>query len=140
MISSAMDLAGAAVLGGPPHPLNWFAGWALVLAAFVSGAILGAGFHREDFLGGYSSFRRRMLRLGHIALAALGMMNVLFGLSPWPAAGAVSTAASICFIAGALLMPAVCFLSAWRQALRRLFFLPVLSLIAAAVLTLIGGF
>ncbi len=136
-----MILAGAAVLGGPPHPLNWIVGWGLVLAAFVSGAMLGFGFHRDDFLGGYTSFRRRMVRLGHIALAALGMMNVIFALSPWPAVGTgISTGAGACFIAGGVLMPAVCFLSAWRESLRRLFFLPVLSLIAAVVLTLIGGF
>jgi len=137
----ALILAGAAVLGGPPHPLNWFAGWGLVLAAFVSGAMLGVGFHRDDFLGGYASFRRRMVRLGHIALAAMGMMNVIFSLSPWPAAGtSVSNGAGACFIAGGVLMPVVCFLSAWRESLRRLFFLPVVLLIAAVVLTLIGGF
>ncbi len=44
--------------------------------------MIGLGFHREEFLGGYGSFRRRLLRLGHIALAALGSLNVLSGLSP----------------------------------------------------------
>jgi hypothetical protein len=35
-----------------PHPLNFTAGWWLILAAFVSGAVIGMGFHREDFRGG----------------------------------------------------------------------------------------
>jgi hypothetical protein len=49
-----------------------------VLLAFATGAGLGLFFHRDDFLGGYNSFRRRIVRLGHIALAALGMLNVIF--------------------------------------------------------------
>ena len=69
-------------MNAPPHVLNWQFGWLLVLAAFATGAVMGLSFHREDFLGGYDSFRRRLVRLGHIALAALGMMNVLFALCP----------------------------------------------------------
>jgi hypothetical protein len=57
--------------------IHWYAGWGLVAAGFVSGTAVGLGFHREDFLGGYGSFRRRLLRLGHVALVALGMFNVL---------------------------------------------------------------
>src|SRR5689334_17717872 len=120
------------------HPVNWVAGWALVLAAFLSGAGIGLFFHRDDFLGGYASFPRRMLRLGHIALAALGMMNVLFALSPLPA-GWTTAAASTLFITGAVLMPVVCFLAAWRKPLRHLFPLPVASLVLAVVFTLVGG-
>jgi len=123
-----------------PHPLNWFAGWGMVLAAFVTGAVIGLRFHRDDFLGGYTSFRRRLLRLGHIALAALGTMNVVYALSPWPTPGdELARAASWCFIAGGVLMPAVCFLSAWREHWRRWFAVPVASLILAVVLTLIGA-
>lgn len=61
--------------------LNRQAGWSLILCGFVSGSLLGLGFHRAEFLGGYGSFRRRLLRLGHIALVALGMLNVLFSVS-----------------------------------------------------------
>ncbi len=129
-----------ATLSSPAHPANWVAGWTLVLAAFVSGAVLGLGWHREAFLGGYASFRRRVIRLGHVAFAALGLMNVVFSLSPLPAPGtAAARAASICFIAGGVLMPAVCFLTGWRAAWRHLFVVPVLSLIAAVMFTLWGG-
>jgi hypothetical protein len=121
-----------------PQPLNWVAGWGLVLAAFVTGAAGGLFFHRDDFLGGYASFPRRLARLGHIALAALGMMNVLFGLSPLPP-GRLTAAASVLFLAGAVLMPAVCFLAAWRKSLRHLFVLPVVSLVLAVVFTLVVG-
>ena len=125
---------------GATHPLNWVAGWTLVLLAFLSGALLGLRWHREDFWGGYASFRRRVVRLGHVALAALGLMNVIFSLSPLPTPGTTAArVASICFAAGGVLMPTVCFLTGWRAAWRHLFVLPVLSLIAAVMFTLWGG-
>ena len=124
----------------PVHPLNWYAGWSLVLGAFLTGALIGLAFHREDFLGGYGSFPRRLLRLGHIALAALGMMNVLFSLSPWPPPGSwTARAAAICFVAGGVAMPAACFLTAWREGFRHVFAVPVLALVLAVVFTLTGG-
>src|SRR5262245_8553228 len=96
----------------PTHSLNWFAGWVLALLGFVTGSVLGLYFHREEFLGGYTSFRRRIIRLGHIALVALGMMNVLYSISPWPAPGLWQAGgASICFLAGGIAMPVVCFLT-----------------------------
>ncbi len=120
-----------------PHALNFTAGWWLILAAFASGAIIGLGFHREDFLGGYASFRRRLIRLGHIALAALGALNVIYGLSPVPSgAGALAVVPGALLLAGAVAMPAVCFLSAWRERLRLLFPIPVTLLMAAVILIL----
>jgi hypothetical protein len=124
----------------PPHEINLLAGWMLVLAAFVSGAGVGLGFHRPKFLGGYGSLRRRMVRLGHIAFAALGMINVLYGLTPFPAAGTtVAGVASIGLIVGGVAMPAVCFLTAWREPFRHLFFIPVASLVIAVGAILYGG-
>ena len=133
----ASVFAEAAAVG---QPRNWAVGWGLVLAAFVSGAMLGIGWHREDFLGGYGSFRRRVIRLGHIAFAALGLMNVIFSLSPLPTPGTTAAQfASACFIAGGVTMPLVCFLTGWRPAWRHAFFVPVISLIAAVTFTLWGG-
>src|SRR5688572_16182761 len=106
------ELLLALAAAGAAHPLNFFAGWTLVLLAFLSGALLGLRWHREDFWGGYASFRRRVVRLGHVALAALGLMNVIFSLSPLPTPGTTAArVASICFVAGGVLMPAVCFLT-----------------------------
>lgn len=123
-----------------PHPLNWYAGWSLVLAAFLTGAAIGLRFHQEDWLGGYTAFRRRILRLGHIALAALGLLNVVYGLSPWPSVPSwQADAAGLLFAAGGATMPAVCFLTAWREPYRKLFFVPVLCLVGGVVATLLGG-
>lgn len=120
-----------------PVILNWYCGWSLILTAFLSGAIIGLYFHREDFLGGYSSFRRRILRLGHIALAALGSINVLYGLSAEASESSLEThIASLGFIIGGVTMPAVCFLTAWRVGFRQLFFIPVSALIIAVIQTL----
>jgi hypothetical protein len=117
--------------------MNWYFGWALILTAFLTGAILGLFFYREDFLGGYASFRRRILRLGHIALAALGMINILYGLSPAAAqASPENSIASVGFMIGGITMPAVCFLTSWRVGFRYLFFVPVIALVVAVIETL----
>ena len=122
------------------HPANWFFGWCSILAAVLAGIPLGLRFHRDDFLGGYTGFRRRLVRLGHIALAALGMINLLFAMSPGPSQSAwMGTSASVAFMIGGAAMPAVCFLTAWREGFRRLFFIPVTALIAAIVMTILGG-
>jgi hypothetical protein len=118
-------------------PGLWPLGWMLVLAGIASGATLGLGFHAENFAGGYTSWRRRLARLGHIACMALGLVVMLVALSP--AAGATGTLASLCFglwRVGAVAMPVVCFLSAWWKPLRHLFAVPVLALSLAAALTL----
>ncbi len=117
--------------------MNWYFGWAAILAAFLSGAGLGLFFYNEDFLGGYNSFRRRIVRLGHIALAALGMINILFAISPLSAESGLRPAiAEWGFVIGGAGMPAVCFLSAWRPGFRHLFFIPVTALVVAVIHTL----
>jgi hypothetical protein len=119
------------------HPLKWYAGWGLILGAFLTGAAIGMFFHRENFWGGYNSFRRRIVRLGHIALAALGTLNVLFSIAV--PAGKFANAAAILLLIGAGSMPTICFLSGWEENFRRLFFIPVLSLLLAVILILCGG-
>lgn len=118
--------------------INWYFGWISILLAFVTGAIIGLFFYREDFLGGYTSFRRRILRLGHIAQAALGLMNVVAGNSQL-AGTDFPALAQWSLIIGGISMPAVCFLSAWRPGFRHLFFIPVVSLITAAIEILRAG-
>jgi hypothetical protein len=124
----------------PTHILNWYAGWSSIILAFVTGAIIGLGFHKPEFLGGYDSLRRRMVRLGHIALAALGLFNVVYSLSPWPEMGTLAERiATPAWVAGCFLMPTVCFLTAWREKFRHLFALPVVSLLVAVIATVAGG-
>ncbi|WP_437187555.1 hypothetical protein SH668x_000953 [Planctomicrobium sp. SH668] len=120
--------------------INWYFGWSLIFSAFLTGAIIGLYFHRESFLGGYSSFSRRILRLGHIAQAALGMMNVVYALSAQASTQhQADPIAAWGFIIGGITMPGVCFLSAWKPRFRHLFFIPVVSLMVAVIQTLRMG-
>jgi hypothetical protein len=122
------------------HPMNWYAGWGMILAAFVTGGVVGLFFHRDGFWGGYASFRRRIVRLGHVALAALGMINLLYALSPWPSVDTWQGVwAGWLWAVGGVAMAGVCFLSGWRESFRHLFVVPVGALCGAVVLTLIGG-
>ena len=119
---------------------NFWAGWAGMLLGLVSGAIIGLGFHRESFAGGYGSFRRRMLRLGHVAFFALGMVNVLYALTLTSSSVVPGSPqiASACLAAGGFAMPAVCFLTAWKTPFRHAFSLPVILVLVPIVLLLEG--
>ena len=117
--------------------LAWCAGWTLVLTGFASGATLGLYFASESFLGGYASWRRRLLRLGHVACVMLGILQMLFALSP-AAHAPHAMSIAVLWLVGAISMPVVCALAAWKQPLRALFPVPVASLSLAAALTLHG--
>ena len=114
--------------------------WTGMLLGVVSGAIIGLFFHRDDWMGGYISFRRRLTRLGHISFFGLGFINFFFAIThqivglefPW------ATWAAWAFVIGAATMPACCFLSAWRKPFRHLFFIPVTAVSAGILATLIS--
>jgi hypothetical protein len=98
------------------------------LLGCLAGAIPGLFFHKSDWLGGYASWRRRMIRLAHIAFFGIGFINLSLALTSRALrldAGFQST--SILLIVGAVTMPAVCYLSAWKPAFRNLFFIPAMS-------------
>ena len=120
--------------------INLLAGWIGVLGGAASGALIGLFFHRDDWAGGYGSFRRRMLRLGHIAFFGIGFLNFALALTFTSVAlPALHTQlASHAMVAGAITMPTVCFLSAWRKPFRHLFFIPVLSVLLSAIAVVAG--
>ncbi len=111
--------------------LNETVGWLWVLVGLLLGLGLGLGFHRDAWLGGYASLRRRLLRLAHVSLVALGFLNLLFALAAPGLRMAPSSLAlaSWGLAVGAVAMPACCGLAAWRPGLRHLFALPVASLL-----------
>lgn len=116
---------------------NLLAAWIGILAGMSTGAIVGLFFDREHFAGGYGSWRRRLMRLGHISFFGLAIINFMFyvTVSSDHVEGALP-GASMSLIAGAVTMPAVCYLSAWRPACRHAFFIPVGCLLIGVVLTL----
>jgi hypothetical protein len=121
--------------------LNLTAAWLGILAGMATGAVYGLRFQDDGWLGGYASWPRRLLRLGHISLFGIALINLAFALTAarmgWGSGcGRDPRAASLLLAAGAGLMPLSCGLAAWRRGLRPLFALPVGCLMAAAGLVL----
>ncbi len=116
------------------------AGWIGMLGGAISGAVIGLFFHEDGWMGGYGSFRRRLLRLGHISFFGLGFINVLCGLTlrELQIAGGYATVTSGGLLLGAVAMPLCCFLAAWRKPLRHLFPIPVVGLFVGFVGLLTG--
>ena len=114
--------------------------WLGMLAGVISGAVIGMFFHREDWMGGYQSFRRRLTRLGHISFFGLAFVNLGFAVThhvlqleqPW------AQIAGQCFVVGAATMPTCCFLTAWRKPFRHFFFIPVGGVLGGIIFTLVG--
>jgi hypothetical protein len=123
---------------GTMADVNLYAAWIGMLLGGIAGAVQGLWFHREAWLGGYGSWPRRMLRLGHISFFGIAFINLAFALTVrsldiaggllWP---------SRLLIAGAVTMPSICYLSAYRKGFRHLFFIPALSVIVATGLFLV---
>ena len=113
--------------------LHLYVAWIWILVGLVSGAIIGMFFHDEDWLGGYSSWRRRMVRLGHISFLGTGLLNFAFALSvDQVGLDGAPRLPAVLFVVGAVTMPLVCFASAWREGFRSFFLVPVVSLIVAS--------
>jgi len=118
---------------------NLFLAWLWILLGFVSGMTLGMFFHHENWLGGYGSFKRRMYRLAHISFFGLGAVNLLFWLTMQiiDAREPLADLASSAFIIGTITMPLCCMVMAQFPKAHLIFAIPVLSLIAGGVLTLL---
>lgn len=120
--------------------LHLLVGWVAMLLGAASGAVLGLFFHRDGWAGGYASFRRRMLRLGHISFFGIGFLNFLFGLTltvvalPHPHIAIASAG----FLVAVVAMPSCCFLTAWKRSMRHLFPIPVVAVLAGVIPVLAG--
>ncbi len=114
--------------------INSIAGWIGIAVGALTGTLNGLFFHDDHWLGGFGSWRRRMVRLGHIAFLGIGILNILYAITiqslHWPAPPAL-VACSL--VAAGILMPMICYLSAWRKPLRHLFVAPVLCVLIGVV-------
>ena len=118
--------------------MNLIAAWSAILLGLVSGLVMGLFFHRENWLGGYGSFKRRMYRLGHISFFGLGTLNLLFYLTaPLLSHGFALTLASWTFVVGAASMPICCALMAHFSEARLLFTIPVVNLLIGGTITVV---
>ena len=120
--------------------IHLFAGWLGMLFGVLSGAVIGLFFARKDWMGGYASFRRRLMRLGHIAFFGIGFLNILFAVTVPSLELSVVTGriASIGLLVSLATMSLVCFLAAWRKPMRHLFPIPVSGALLSIILTLKG--
>lgn len=119
---------------------NLWSAWIGVLVGMASGTVMGLAFHDERWLGGYASWPRRMLRLGHISFFGIAFLNFAYANTVALAGeGPFHGWVSGMLIAGAVLMPLVCLLAAWRKPMRHLFPLPVIALTGAVALLVYGG-
>jgi len=116
--------------------INLLLAWGWLLLGFVSGMALGMGFHRENWLGGYGSHKRRLYRLAHISFFGLGVVNLGFFLTVQALglAGWLVGVASLAFLLGAVSMPLCCVVMAHFPRARMLFSVPVLSLLLGGAL------
>ena len=126
-----------------PH-LNLIVAWLWVVLGFVTGAVFGLFFQREQWLGGYGSFKRRLYRLGHISFFGLALINLMFYftiravIGPGAVDSLPVVLASWGLVVGAVTMPVCCLVLAhrahWPAPL--VFTVPVGSLTAGGLLTL----
>lgn len=120
--------------------INEVFGWSWIILGFLSGMVIGIFFHDEQWIGGYASYPRRLIRLGHISFVGLGILNILFSRSvdsfvlPVP----LLSVASLAFIVGGVSMPMCCGLMASNKRWQMVFAVPVISLLLGAGLTLFG--
>ena len=115
--------------------LNLLIAWLWILLGFVSGLVMGCFFHREQWLGGYASHKRRLYRLAHISFFGLGLVNLCFYFTMKSLEEPNAGLASWALVAGAVTMPICCIAMAHAPQSRPLFSVPVLSLLLGGALT-----
>jgi len=119
----------------PVLELNLKAAWIGMTLGCLAGAVPGLFFFREEWLGGYGSWRRRMLRLAHISFFGIAFVNVAYALCAQhlgTVAGLPSSSALL--LIAAISMPVVCYLAAFWPAFRHLFVVPAGALTVGVAL------
>ncbi len=120
--------------------INFYAAWIGILLGFIAGAVIGLFFDKDEWAGGYSSWKRRMARLGHISFFGIALINLAYSMSIRVFQIHLSTfLPSYLFLAGAVTLPIVCFLSAYKKSFRHLFPIPVMALLSGTVIFIWKG-
>jgi len=114
--------------------INLVAGWAGILLGILAGVAIGLRFADDHWLGGYGSWPRRLLRLGHVSFFGLGFLNLVYyftaariGGSLDGGLGAGLWVAGPSLLIAAAAMPVVCVAAGLHKPARRWFFVPVLA-------------
>lgn len=119
--------------------INLYIGWLLILLGFLSGSLIGFNFHflKENWLGGYSSPKRRLFRLGHISFFGLGIVNLMyyFTFNNLSTSSVLIDITSLGYVIGAITMPLCCFSIGIYPRIKNVFYIPVVSLILSCLIT-----
>ena len=117
---------------------NRAVGWTCMAAGIASGLVLGlwsfdGPVEVPDWIGDYASTPRRMVRLAHIALMALGIINILLGRElPDLALGpGTKRAVSVTMNIGNVFLPLTLFAGALFMPLKYLMAIPALCVLYA---------
>lgn len=113
--------------------LGLIVAWSGIAMGITSGVVLGLGFANAQWLGGYGSWQRRLLRLGHIAPIGLGVLTGMAALT-MRHCGTTSLVIPLCWAIAVVGMPVVCALAAWRVPWRHAFVVPVMAAAIAIIL------
>ena len=117
--------------------INFYAAWIGIFLGLCAGAVEGLFFHDDEWRGGYSSWRRRLVRLGHVSFFGIGLINLSYALSlSYLGIDGSGGLSSVLLVVGAVSMPTVCYLSAWRKPFRHIFFIPAGSVMFGVALFL----
>lgn len=120
--------------------LNILAAWLGIGAGVMAGVVMGLWFERDGWLGGYGSWARRLIRLGHVSFFGIALLNLSYAMTVMHLEWAdYHPVPSLALVAAALLMPAVCFAAAFVKPARHLFALPVMAVLIGVVGVLVGG-
>ncbi len=117
--------------------INLYAAWIGIFAGCIAGAVQGLFFHKDDWLDGYGSWRRRLTRLGHISFFGIGFINFAFAVSlrMLEMEGELVLSSRLLIVA-LITMPLLCYLSAFKKPFRNLFFIPAGSVMIGILLFL----
>ena len=117
-----------------------------MLLGAVSGLVIGlwsfgGPLPEPAWIGGYSELPRRLVRLAHIALFALGMINLMLARqhAVFELPAGVTRLALAAMNAGTLLMPALLFTTVFLPTAKYLLAVPALAVTLALAIAAYGG-
>ena len=115
-------------------------GWCWLFIGIICAMCMGLYAFSPQWLGGYASLSRRLLRLGHVASMALPLTNILYGLCiPLTNIPRIlKQTGSYSMIIAAIAMPTVCLLCTFNSFFQCLFFIPALSFVYAIFVIALG--
>ena len=120
--------------------LNIVFGWLWMNMGFITGLLMGLKAEQfglnlkqvgPEWLEGYSSVPRRLIRLGHVAFIMLPVLNILFGqfIDATPLTPQWKQIGSYAMIFGGVGVPVLCFAAAFYRPVKVLLGLPATAVL-----------